>query len=74
MERSLLKLVNQANMAARLNTKYVKPMYFPNFYGTKKVSTLTWQTLVGEQGAPVVTALRPGCRGAPCGRPGSYAG
>lgn len=54
MERSLLKLVNQANMAARLNTKYVKPMYFPNFYGTKKVSTLTWQTLVGDQGAPVM--------------------
>lgn len=54
MERSLLKLVNQTNMAARLNTKYVKPMYFPNFFGTKKVSTLTWQTLVGEQGAPVI--------------------
>lgn len=54
MERSLLKLVNQTNMAARLNTKYVKPMYFPNFFGTKKVSTLTWETLVGEQGAPVI--------------------
>lgn len=54
MERSLLKLVNQTNMAARLNTKYVKPMYFPNFFGTKKVSTLTWETLVSEQGAPVI--------------------
>ncbi|PNE25855.1 major capsid protein E [Tannerella sp. oral taxon 808] len=54
MERSLLKLVNQTNMAARLNTKYVKPMYFPNFFGTKKVSTLTWETLVGDQGAPVI--------------------
>ncbi|PNE28541.1 major capsid protein E [Tannerella sp. oral taxon 808] len=54
MERSLLKLVNQTNMAARLNTKYVKPMYFPNFFGVKKVSTLTWETLVGEQGAPVI--------------------
>lgn len=54
MERSLLKLVNQTNMAARLNTKYVKPMYFPNFFGAKKVSTLTWETLVSEQGAPVI--------------------
>ena len=54
MERSLLKLVNQTNMMARLNTKYVRPMYFPNFFGLKKVSVLEWSTLVGDQGAPVM--------------------
>lgn len=54
MERSLLKLVNETNMMARLNTKFVRPLYFPNFFGLKKVSVLEWSTLVGEQGAPVM--------------------
>lgn len=54
MERSLLQMVNRTNMMARLNSKYVKPLYFPNFYGLKKVSTLEWNTLVGDQGAPVM--------------------
>lgn len=54
MERSLLKMVNQVNLMARLNTKYVRPMYYPNFFGLKKVSVLEWSTLVGDQGAPVM--------------------
>lgn len=54
MERSLIKQVNQKNMAARLNSKHVKPMLFPNFFGTKKKASLTWSTLVGEKGAPVI--------------------
>ena len=54
MERSLLKQVNKKNMSARLNSRHVKPMYFPNFFTPKKVSSLKWETLVGEKGAPVI--------------------
>ena len=54
MERSLIKQVNQKNMAARLNTRFVKEMVYPNFFGVKRVSSLSWRTLVGEKGAPVV--------------------
>lgn len=54
MERSLIKQVNRKNMAARLSSKYVKPMIYPNFFGIKKKASLTWSTLVGEKGAPVV--------------------
>lgn len=41
-------------MSARLNSRHVKPMYFPNFFTPKKVSSLKWETLVGEKGAPVI--------------------
>ncbi len=41
-------------MKARLSTRFVKPMFFPNFFGVKRVTTLNWKTLVGEKGAPVV--------------------
>lgn len=41
-------------MAARLNTRHVKPLVFPNFFGVKQKSSLTWATLVGEKGAPVI--------------------
>ena len=54
MERSLLKQVNKKNMSARLNSRHVKPMYFPNFFTPKKVSSLKWETLVGVKGAPVI--------------------
>lgn len=54
MERSLIKQVNQKNMAARVKTNKVKPVYFPNFFGLKKKSSLKWETLVGEKGAPVI--------------------
>lgn len=54
MERSLIKQVDKKNMAARLSSKYVKPMIYPNFFGIKKKASLTWSTLVGEKGAPVV--------------------
>lgn len=54
MERSLIKQVTQKNMAARLNTRHVKPLVFPNFFGVKQKSSLTWATLVGEKGAPVI--------------------
>ena len=53
MERSILSLVNQANLEGRLRSNPI-PMFFPNFFGIKEVSTLTWKTLVGEQGVPVI--------------------
>lgn len=54
MERSLIKQINQKNMGARLNTRKVKPMVYPNFFKPKKVSSLKWETLAGEKGAPVI--------------------
>ena len=54
MERSLIKQVDRKKMAARLNTRHVKPLVFPNFFGVKQKSSLTWATLVGEKGAPVI--------------------
>jgi hypothetical protein len=54
MERSLIKQVNQKNMTARLRTNKVKPVYYPNFFGMKKKTSLKWETLVGEKGAPVI--------------------
>lgn len=54
MERSLIKQVNRKNMAARLNTKKVKPVYFPNFFGIVQKTSLKWETLTGEKGAPVI--------------------
>lgn len=41
-------------MAARLNTRHVRPVYFPNFFGIKKKTSLKWETLTGEKGAPVM--------------------
>ena len=54
MERSLLKEVNKKSMTARLNSRKVKPLFFPNFFGIKQVTKLTWETLTGEKGAPVM--------------------
>lgn len=54
MEKSLIKQINKKNMGARLNSRHVKPMYYPNFFKTKRVSSLKWETLVGEKGAPVI--------------------
>ena len=54
MERSLIKQVNKKNMSARLNSRHVKPMYYPNFFTPKRVTSLKWETLVGEKGAPVI--------------------
>ena len=54
MERSLIKQVNKKNMAARLNTRHVKPVVFPNFFGVKRKTSLKWETLTGEKGAPVM--------------------
>ena len=57
MERSLIKQINKKNMAARLNSRHVKPMYYPNFFGVKRVTSLKWETLVGEKGAPLLLTL-----------------
>lgn len=54
MERSLIKQVNKKNMSARLNSRHVKQMYYPNFFTPKRVSSLKWETLIGEKGAPVI--------------------
>ena len=54
MERSLIKQVNRKNMGARLNSRKVKPVFFPNFFGVKQKDSLKWETLTGEKGAPVI--------------------
>ena len=54
MERSLIKQVNKKNMEARLGTRAVKPVYFPNFFTPKQKRSLKWETLTGEKGAPVI--------------------
>ena len=50
MERSLIKQVNRKNMGARLNSRKVKPVFFPNFFGVKQKNSLKWETLTGEKG------------------------
>ena len=50
MERSLIKQVNRKNMGARLNSRKVKPVFFPNFFGVKQKDSLKWETLTGEKG------------------------
>lgn len=54
MERSLIKQVNRKNMSARITSRKVKPVYFPNFFTVKQKSSLKWETLTGEKGAPVI--------------------
>lgn len=54
MERSLIRQINRKNMSARLNSRHVKPMYYPNFFTPKKKTSLKWETLAGEKGAPVI--------------------
>lgn len=54
MERSLIRQVTQKGMQARLSTRHVKEMFYPNFFGVKHVSSLKWETLAGEKGAPVI--------------------
>lgn len=54
MERSLIKEVNKKNMAARFSSKAVTPVYFPNFFGIKPVTSLKWETLTTETGVPVM--------------------
>lgn len=41
-------------MEARLTSRSVKPVYFPNFFGIKQKTSLKWETLSGEKGAPVI--------------------
>ena len=48
MERSLIKQVNRKNMGARLNSRKVKPVFFPNFFGVKQKNSLKWETLTGR--------------------------
>lgn len=55
MERSLIRQVNKKNMSARLNSRHVKPMYYPNFFTPKRVTSLKWETLVGEKGSRTYT-------------------
>jgi len=44
-------------MQARLNTRAVKPVYFLNFFGIRQKTTLKWETLTGEKGAPVIADI-----------------
>lgn len=54
MERSLIKEVNKKGMLARISSKKVKPLLFPNFFQIQPVSSLRYETLVGEKGVPVM--------------------
>jgi len=54
MERTLIKEVNKASINARLDSKKVKPILFPNFFSPKKVSTLNFESLYGEKGVAVM--------------------
>lgn len=54
MERSLIKQVDRKSMSGRLSSRKVKPMFFPNFFGVKEKTSLKWETLTGEKGAPVI--------------------
>ena len=42
MERSLIKQVNKKNMGARLNTRHVRPVVFPHFFGVERKTSLKW--------------------------------
>lgn len=57
MERSLLQEVSKTSLLARVTSKKVKPTYFPNFFGIKPVTSLKWETLTGEKGAPVMAEV-----------------
>ena len=50
----MIKEVNKKNMAARFTSKAVNPVYFPNFFGIKPVTSLKWETLTAETGVPVM--------------------
>jgi hypothetical protein len=56
-QRSLLKEVNIKSIMARLNSRGVRPMVFPNFFTTKPVSKLTWETIIGDKGVPVMADI-----------------
>lgn len=40
-------------MTARLNSRMVKPVYFPNFFNIVPTEALKWESLYGEKGVPV---------------------
>lgn len=51
---SNLKMVTSKIMYARLTTSNVVPVRYTDFFKQKRVSTLRWESLVGETGAPVM--------------------
>lgn len=53
-QRSLLNEVNKMSMQARLISRAVKEVVFPNFFSLTKVDSLKWETLIGEKGVPVM--------------------
>lgn len=57
MERSLLKEINKSTMDAYINRKreaLLKTLYWRLFFGLKATSQLTWESLSGSGGAPVM--------------------
>ena len=53
-QASNLKRVTSTIMYARLKTTNVVPVRYTDFFKQKRVSTLRWESLVGETGAPVM--------------------
>lgn len=53
MERSLIKQIGSDAIKARVTSRKVKPVYFPNFFRSVPVDILKWETLTGEKGVPV---------------------
>ena len=57
MERSLLKELNKKNISAFVNRArdtYLKQMFWPLFFSLKYTTQLTWESLSGSSGAPVM--------------------
>lgn len=57
MERSLLKELTKANVEAYVNAakeQYLKRLFWPQFFPLKPTTQLTWESLSGSSGAPVM--------------------
>lgn len=54
---SLLKQVNIKSMGARLISRNVRPMVFPNFFRTVGTDSLKWETLTGRKRVPVMAEV-----------------
>jgi len=57
MERSILKELNKSNMTANVNAAkeaFLKRLFWPLFFTLKYTTQLTWESLSGSSGSPVM--------------------
>jgi len=50
MEHSILKEATQANLDIYLTKRVYEPLYYPDFFPVKRVNSLKFETLVGNEG------------------------